>query len=56
MYPQYAVYHFAEHLAPKYGMQAKVFTDVLDAKIWLRAAQGQGSTVPVPGAPLMRVR
>ena len=37
MYPQFAVYHFAEQLAPKYGMQAKVFADVLDAKIWLRA-------------------
>lgn len=37
MYPQFAVYHFAEQLAPQYGMQAKVFTDVLDAKLWLRA-------------------
>ena len=55
MYPQYAVYHFAEHLAPRYGMQAKVFTDVVDAKIWLQAKQqppspvpGQSSTTPFP--------
>jgi hypothetical protein len=37
MYPQYEVYHFAERLAPKYGMQAKVFADVVEAKIWLEA-------------------
>ncbi len=46
MYPQYEVYHFAEHLAPKYGMQAKVFADVVDAKIWLGANQRP----PSPGA------
>lgn len=39
MYPQYAVYHFAEHLAPSYGMQAKVFADVAGAKIWLEKNQ-----------------
>ena len=55
MYPQYEVYHFAEHLAPRYGMQAKVFTDVIEAKIWLQAKQrpplpvpGQSSTTPFP--------
>lgn len=36
MYPQYAVYHFAEQRAPRYGMQAKVFADAVDARIWLR--------------------
>jgi hypothetical protein len=35
MYPQYAVYHFAEHLAPPYGMEAKVFADAFEARIWL---------------------
>jgi hypothetical protein len=39
MYPQYATYHFAETIAPKYGLQAKVFADVVEAKIWLRADQ-----------------
>jgi hypothetical protein len=55
MYPQYAVYHIAEHLAPRYGMQAKVFADVVEAKMWLREKQrppssgiGQSSTTPVP--------
>lgn len=51
MYPQYEVYHFAEHLAPKYGMQAKVFADVAGAKTWLASGELSRS---VPLAPERR--
>ena len=34
-FPQYSVYHFAEHYAEKFGMIAKVLVSVRDAKDWL---------------------
>ena len=37
MYPQFAIYHFAEHLAPRCGMHAKVFVDSFEARMWLGA-------------------
>jgi hypothetical protein len=55
MYPQYEVYHFAEHLAPRYGMQAKVFADVVDAKIWLQAT-GAGSRRRAPRGSISPAR
>jgi hypothetical protein len=33
--PEYAVYHFAEHYAEKYGIVAKVLVSIRDAKDWL---------------------
>ncbi|HUF80502.1 MAG TPA: hypothetical protein VMN03_05135 [Burkholderiales bacterium] len=33
--PQYSVYHFSEHYAPKFGIVAKVLVSVRDAKDWL---------------------
>lgn len=35
MLPQYAVYHFAEHYAQKFGIAAKVLVSMRDAKQWL---------------------
>jgi hypothetical protein len=35
LYEAYELYHFAEQLAPKYGIEAKVFADVDAAKAWL---------------------
>jgi hypothetical protein len=32
---QYAVYHFAEHYAQRFGIAAKVLVSVRDAKDWL---------------------
>jgi hypothetical protein len=34
-FPQYSVYHFAEHYAEKFGISAKVLVSVRDAKEWL---------------------
>lgn len=33
--PQYSVYHFAEHYAERFGIEAKVLVSVRDAKDWL---------------------
>lgn len=35
MLPQYSAYHFAERYARRFGMVAKVFVSVRDAKDWL---------------------
>lgn len=35
MLPQYAVYHFAEHYAEKFGIAAKVLVSMRDAQQWL---------------------
>ena len=35
MLPQYAVYHFAERYAEKFGIAAKVLVSMRDAKQWL---------------------
>jgi hypothetical protein len=34
-FPQYSVYHFAEHYAKKFGIAAKVLVSLRDAKAWL---------------------
>jgi hypothetical protein len=38
--PQYSVYHFAEHYAQKFGIEAKVLVSVRDAKEWLGVREG----------------
>jgi hypothetical protein len=42
-FPQYSVYHFAEHYAKKFGIAAKVLVSLRDAKAWLGLRRGGSS-------------
>lgn len=51
MLPQYAVYHFAERYAQKFGISVKVLVSTRDAKQWLGLrARPKSATGPSSGS------
>ncbi|HEY3044125.1 MAG TPA: hypothetical protein VGJ39_08870 [Vicinamibacterales bacterium] len=49
MLPQYSAYHFAERYAQRFGIAAKVFVSVRDARNWLGLREDV-AMIPVEGA------